>query len=51
MKKWTEQWKQKFKDYWKRMYHYTGKKLTRGSQDINKLRTSAHKDEWRRKEK
>lgn len=50
MKKWANQWKENFKEYWKRLYLY-GVKLTRGAQDIAKLRTSAQKDQWRRKQK
>lgn len=51
MQKWTKRWKERFKDYWRRMYQFVGVKLSRGSQDITKLRTSAQKDQWRRKQK
>jgi len=51
MQKWAKRWKEKFKEYWRRIYQFTGVKLSRGSQDIVKLRTSAHNDNWRRKQK
>ena len=42
----------RMQDYWSRlMNHSKVKKLSEGSAEINKLITTAHKDQWRRNNK
>ncbi len=43
---------ERLKNYWGRlMNHSKERKLSEGSQQINKIITSAHKDQWRRGDK
>jgi hypothetical protein len=44
--------KEKMSDYWRRLFNHSNRcKATEGTQEINKLITSAHKDQWRRGDK
>lgn len=44
--------RRRMSEYWRRMMNdSTEKKMTQGSEEISKIITSAHKDQWRRKEK
>jgi hypothetical protein len=44
--------REKMSDYWRRlMNHSKEKKMSEGGQQITKLITSAHKDQWRRNTK
>ncbi len=44
--------REKMRNYWKRMMNDSKKvKMSEGAQEISKLITSAHKDQWRRGDK
>ena len=44
--------KEKMSGYWRRlMNHSNSVKMSEGRQEVNKLITSAHKDQWRRNKK
>ena len=44
--------KEKMSGYWRRLMNHSNRtKASEGAQEINKLITSAHKDQWRRDNK
>jgi len=44
--------KENIRAYWRRyMNHSKHTKMSEGAQEVNKLITSAHKDQWRRGDK
>jgi hypothetical protein len=51
MKKWGQEFKEKMKNSWKRLYHYTHKNMTRGAENIAKMWHNAHKEECRKNQK
>jgi hypothetical protein len=44
-------WHQRLKSFWKRLYHSKLEKLSKGANEIRRMIRSAHKDNWRRKQK
>jgi hypothetical protein len=48
----TKRAKEKVSEYWARLFNHSNRhKASEGAQEISKLITSAHKDQWRRKDK
>jgi hypothetical protein len=44
--------REKMSDYWQRMMnHSKERKMSEGAQQVERLITSAHKDQWRRNKK
>ena len=44
--------RRRMNEYWRRMMNNsTQEKMTQGSEEINKIITTAHKDQWRRSDK
>lgn len=39
----------KMREYWRRMMESTQRKLSQGAQNISRVMTWGHKDNWRRK--
>lgn len=48
MKKIYNNVKEKTREWWNKVMSSRNKKMSQGAQEVNKLITSAHKDQWRR---